>query len=70
MNVDWLLPFTRPKRFEAGDILMERGEYATAAFYIVSGEVEILEAGECLGNGTMLPCSAKSACSLPMARAP
>lgn len=54
MNVDWLLPFTRPKRFKVGDILMERGEYATAAFYIVSGEVEIMETGERLGNGTLL----------------
>jgi len=54
MNVDWLLPFTRPKRLKAGDILMERGEYATAAFYIVSGEVEILETNERLGNGTLL----------------
>jgi hypothetical protein len=54
MNVDWLLPFTRPKRFATGDILMERGEYATAAFYIVSGEVEILQTGERLGAGTLL----------------
>ena len=40
MNVDWLLPYTRPKDFKAGDILMKRGDYATAAFYIVSGEVD------------------------------
>ena len=42
MNVDWLLPYTRPQHFKAGDIVMARGEYATAAFYIVSGEVEIV----------------------------
>jgi CRP/FNR family cyclic AMP-dependent transcriptional regulator len=54
MNVDWLLPYTRPKHFKAGDIVMERGEYATAAFYIVSGEVEIIEINETFGKGTLL----------------
>src|SRR5262245_58764150 len=28
MNVDWLLPYTRPKHFKADDVMMERGEYA------------------------------------------
>jgi CRP/FNR family cyclic AMP-dependent transcriptional regulator len=54
MNVDWLLPYTRPKHFKAGDIIMERGAYATEAFYIVSGEVELVELGEAFGKGTLL----------------
>jgi CRP/FNR family cyclic AMP-dependent transcriptional regulator len=54
MNVDWLLPYTRPKHFKAGDTIMERGEYATAAFYIVAGEVELVELGETFGKGTLL----------------
>jgi CRP/FNR family transcriptional regulator, cyclic AMP receptor protein len=54
MNVDWLLPYTRPKHFKAGDMIMERGEYATAAFYVVSGEVELVELGETFGQGTLL----------------
>ena len=54
MNVDWLLPYTRPKAFRAGDVLMARGEYATAAYYVVSGEVEIVELNEVLGKGTFL----------------
>jgi hypothetical protein len=54
MNVDWLLPYMRPKRFKAGDTVMERGDYATAAFYIVSGDVEMAETGEILGGGTLL----------------
>jgi CRP/FNR family cyclic AMP-dependent transcriptional regulator len=54
MNVDWLLPYTRPKSFKAGDIMMERGEYATAAFYIVTGEIEIPEINESFGPGTLL----------------
>jgi CRP/FNR family cyclic AMP-dependent transcriptional regulator len=54
MNADWLLPFTRPKHFKMGDVVMERGEYATGAFYIVSGEVELVELGDTLGRGTLL----------------
>jgi len=54
MNVNWLLPYTRAKNFKAGDIVMERGEYATAAFFIVSGEVEIVENGEIYHKGTLL----------------
>ena len=54
LNVDWLLPYTHPKHFKAGDILMERGEYATAAFYIVSGQVEVLDINETFGRGTLL----------------
>jgi CRP/FNR family cyclic AMP-dependent transcriptional regulator len=54
MNVAWLLPYTRPKNFKAGSILMERGEYATAAFYIVAGEVEVFENNETFGKGTLL----------------
>jgi CRP/FNR family transcriptional regulator, cyclic AMP receptor protein len=54
MNADWLLPYMRPKRFKAGDVIMQRGEYATAAFYIVAGEVEIAELDLIRGPGTLL----------------
>lgn len=54
MNVDWLMPYTRPKAFKTGDILMARGDYATAAFYVVAGEVEIVEINEVFGKGTFL----------------
>ena len=54
MNVDWLLPYTRPKSFRAGAILMARGDYATAAYYILSGEVEVLELNAVLGKGTFI----------------
>jgi hypothetical protein len=54
MNVDWLLPYMRPVTFKAGDVLMERGEYATKAFYIVAGEAEIVEIGEIRGQGSLL----------------
>jgi hypothetical protein len=54
MNADWLLPYARPKEFKAGDVMMARGDYATAAFYVVSGEVEIAERHETFGGGTLL----------------
>jgi CRP/FNR family transcriptional regulator, cyclic AMP receptor protein len=54
MNVDWLLPYTRPKHFKAGDVIMKQGEYATAAFYIVAGEVEVEEIGRGYGPGALL----------------
>jgi CRP/FNR family transcriptional regulator, cyclic AMP receptor protein len=54
LNVDWLLPYTRPKRFKAGEIMMARGEYATAAYYVVSGEIEIVELGQTYGKGNLL----------------
>jgi CRP/FNR family cyclic AMP-dependent transcriptional regulator len=54
MSVDWLLPYTRPRHFKAGDVVMERGEYATAAFYVVSGELEIVELGTPIGPGTLI----------------
>jgi CRP/FNR family transcriptional regulator, cyclic AMP receptor protein len=54
MNVDWLLPYTRPKDFKAGEVVMARGEYATAAFYIVSGEVDLVEIGRTYGPATLI----------------
>jgi CRP/FNR family transcriptional regulator, cyclic AMP receptor protein len=54
MNVDWLLRYMRPKRYKAGDIMMARGEYATEAFYVVSGEVEIVEIGQTRGPSSLL----------------
>jgi CRP/FNR family transcriptional regulator, cyclic AMP receptor protein len=54
MNVDWLLKYMRPQRYKAGDLMMERGEYAAEAFYIVSGEVEIVEINQIRGPGSLL----------------
>ena len=43
LNAEWLLPYARPKTFQAGEVLMARGDYATAAYYVAAGEVEIAE---------------------------
>jgi CRP/FNR family cyclic AMP-dependent transcriptional regulator len=54
LNVDWLLPYMLPANFKAGDLLMSRGEYAYEAFYIVAGEVEVVEIGKTHGKGTLI----------------
>ncbi len=54
MSAEWLLPYARPRTFKAGDVMMARGDYATAAFYIAAGEVEIPELGQTFGKGTLL----------------
>jgi CRP/FNR family cyclic AMP-dependent transcriptional regulator len=54
MNAEWLLPFMRPIAFKAGDVIMRRGDPASAAFYVTSGEVEIVELAKVAGAGTLL----------------
>jgi CRP/FNR family cyclic AMP-dependent transcriptional regulator len=54
MNAEWLLPFMRPISFKAGDVIMRRGEPASAAFYVTAGEVEIVELAKVAGAGTLL----------------
>ncbi|HLH87087.1 MAG TPA: cyclic nucleotide-binding domain-containing protein [Xanthobacteraceae bacterium] len=54
LDATWLLPFTRPQRFKAGQVMMARGDYSTAAFYVVAGEVELVELGETFGKGTLI----------------
>lgn len=54
MNVDWLLKYMRPKHYRAGDIMMTCGEYATEAFYVVAGEVELVEIDQVRGPGSFL----------------
>lgn len=54
MNVKWLLDYMSPKDFAAGDILVRRGEIANEAFYVISGEVEIVEIQKTVGSGTLL----------------
>jgi CRP-like cAMP-binding protein len=35
-------------------VMIERGEYATEAFYVVAGEVELVEIKQTRGAGTLL----------------
>jgi hypothetical protein len=54
MNIEWLLAYMRPKEFKAGEVFIRRGDIADQAFYILSGEVEIVEIRKTVGSGTLL----------------
>jgi len=54
LNVEWLRPYMRPQNFRAGDYLMRQGEVANEAFYILAGEVELVEIGRTVGANTLL----------------
>lgn len=64
LNVDWLLPYTRPKHFKAGDVMMARGEYATAATTSSRAKSNSSSSVEPMAKATSL---VKSACLLPRA---
>jgi hypothetical protein len=54
LNVDWLLKYMSPTQLKAGEVFIQRGDIADRAFYILSGEVEIVEIGKTVGSGTLL----------------
>jgi CRP/FNR family cyclic AMP-dependent transcriptional regulator len=54
LNVEWLRPYMRPRNFRAGEFLMRQGEVATEAFYIIAGEVELVEIQRTIGAGTLV----------------
>jgi CRP/FNR family cyclic AMP-dependent transcriptional regulator len=54
MNIDWLLKYMSPTKLKAGEVFITRDEIADKAFYILSGEVEIVEIGKTVGSGTLL----------------
>jgi CRP/FNR family transcriptional regulator, cyclic AMP receptor protein len=54
LNVEWLRPYMRPRNFAAGEFLIRQGEVATEAFYIVAGEVTLVEIDKTLGPGTLV----------------
>jgi CRP/FNR family cyclic AMP-dependent transcriptional regulator len=54
LNVDWLLKYMSPAQLKAGEVFIQRGDIADRAFYILSGEVEIVEIGKTVGSGALL----------------
>jgi hypothetical protein len=54
LNVKWLLEYMRPVQFKAGDVFIQQGEVAKEAYYIVSGEVEVVEIARIVGAGSLL----------------
>jgi CRP/FNR family transcriptional regulator, cyclic AMP receptor protein len=54
LNVKWLLDYMKPVAFKAGDTFIRQGDIAKDAYYIVSGEVEVVEIEKTVGSGTLL----------------
>jgi CRP/FNR family transcriptional regulator, cyclic AMP receptor protein len=54
LNVKWLLDYMTPIKFRAGEVFIRQGDVAKEAYYIRSGEVEIVEIGKTVGGGTLL----------------
>ena len=51
---DWLRPYMRAKTYGPGEILFRKGDPASAAFYIVSGLVDLLEIDKTVGEGCLI----------------
>lgn len=45
LNIEWLKPFARARRFKAGETIFRKGDKASEAYIVTEGEVEIPEAG-------------------------
>ncbi|MCP4328467.1 MAG: cyclic nucleotide-binding domain-containing protein [Alphaproteobacteria bacterium] len=54
LNVQWLLPYMRKRRFAAGEVLFEKNDPAHEMFYVVSGTVRLDELGHDLGAGDLI----------------
>ena len=53
LNIEWLKPFTRARRFKAGETIFRKGDKASEAYIVTKGEVEIPEAGALVRVGDM-----------------
>lgn len=54
LSVEWLRPFTRRRRFAAGERLWQRGDVATEMLVVLSGRFSVVEAGVLLGAGEVI----------------
>ncbi len=54
LRADWLEPFAREVRLNAGDRLFAHGELGDTMYFIVSGTVHLAESGIDLGSGSLV----------------
>jgi len=54
LSVNWLLDYMRPVHFKAGEVFIRKDDIAKEAYYIIAGEVEIVEIGKTVASGTLL----------------
>jgi hypothetical protein len=51
-SMDWLRPFMKARRYEAGEQMFRKGDVSTEAYQLLSGEIELEEIGVRIGPGT------------------
>jgi CRP/FNR family transcriptional regulator, cyclic AMP receptor protein len=52
LSIEGILPFMVRRRFRAGETLMRKGEQADRLFYLVDGQIEVVEIRKALSSGT------------------
>ena len=53
LTIDWLKPFTKTERYDAGQVLFQMGEHADRLFFIVRGKISLEDVGQRVGPGTL-----------------
>jgi hypothetical protein len=53
LSVDWLRPYMRRERHAANAVLFRRGDHADRLYYLVGGEIELVEIGVTLVPGAL-----------------
>jgi CRP/FNR family transcriptional regulator, cyclic AMP receptor protein len=53
LNVEWLKPFMRSRRFDKGAIIFRKGDVAHEAFLLAEGEIELPELSSTLSPGAL-----------------
>jgi CRP/FNR family cyclic AMP-dependent transcriptional regulator len=54
LNVQWLLPYMRKRRFKEGEVLFRKNDPAHEMFYLTDGTIRLSELGVELGPGDVL----------------
>jgi hypothetical protein len=54
LSIEGILPFMVRRRFRAGETLMRKGEQADRLFYLVDGQIEVVEIRKTLSSGTVV----------------
>jgi CRP/FNR family cyclic AMP-dependent transcriptional regulator len=54
LSIEHFLPFMARRRFRAGDTLTRKGEQADRLFYLVHGQVKVVEIDKTLSSGTVM----------------
>jgi len=54
LSIQSLLPYMKRKKYAAGEILVRKGDKADRLYYLLDGELEIVDFGKVLNAGSMI----------------